>query len=107
MLPAEASELIRQALQDGFVRAGFVGGKDTQNGINFGFALDNSVAIDGPVAKRFLVNARKWVMARAKELSAQKGEAVPVVHEFQFSRQFRDVQKNATAKNVATPEPKT
>jgi HIRAN domain-containing protein len=101
----EDLEQISQALHDGFARVGFVGGKDAPNGINFGFVLDDSIPANGPNAKRFLVNAREWVVRKAKELSAEKGLSDPVVHEFQFSKQFLDSQQDATSKNVAVPKP--
>jgi hypothetical protein len=104
---AEDSEHMLGALREGFVRVGFIGGKDAPKGIDFGFELDDSFPVSGPVAKRFLENAREWVVARAKEVSAQKGLAAPVVHEFEFSKKFLDAQKDSTAENVAAPNSKT
>jgi hypothetical protein len=104
---AEDSEHMRAALREGFVRVGFIGGKDAPKGINFGFELDDSFPVSGPVAKRFLENARGWVVAKAKEVSSQKGLAAPVVHEFEFSKKFLDAQKDSIAETVAAPKSKT
>ena len=92
---AEDSEHMRGVLREGFVRVGFIGGKDAPKGINFGFELDDSFPVSGPVAKRFLENAREWVVAKAKEVAVRKGLAAPVVHEFEFSKKFLDARKDA------------
>ena len=83
---AENSEHMRQTLQDGLTRVGFIGMKDAPKGIQFGFALEDAIPTNGPVATRFLVNAKEWVTTRSSNLCAEKGTAAPIVHEFQPSQ---------------------
>ncbi len=78
---SENTEHMRQTLQEGLIRVGFIGAHDAPKGIQFGFVLDDSFPTNGIVAKRFLVNAREWVVTRSKDLCAQKGVAAPTVHE--------------------------
>ena len=102
---AENTEHMRQTLQEGLVRVGFIGAQDAPKGIQFGFALDDSVPINGTVAKRFLVNAREWIATRSKDLCAQKDVAAPVVHDFEFSKQFVNAHAESAAQNVASSKP--
>jgi hypothetical protein len=51
---AEDTEHMRQTLQEGLIRVGFFGGRDTPKGIQFEFALDDSFPMNGIVAKRFV-----------------------------------------------------
>jgi hypothetical protein len=103
--PAEDTEGIRQSLEkDGMAHVGFIGGKDASKGIQFGFALDDSIPTNGRVAKRFLVNAREWVVTRSKEVCEQKGIAAPIVHEFEPSANLNSVALNAPfSKSGVTP----
>jgi hypothetical protein len=98
---AENTDHIRQTLQEGLNRVGFIGMKDAPKGIQFGFTLDDSFPVDGIVAKRFLVNAREWAVTRSKNLCTEKGIAAPVVHEMKFSKQFLNAQSEGSAQNVA------
>jgi hypothetical protein len=77
-----------QTLQEGLTQLGFIGLNDAPTGIKFGFALNDGLPVNGPIAKRFLANAREWVTSRSKELAIQKGVAAPVVHDFEPSREF-------------------
>jgi HIRAN domain len=107
ILSCEDPDLMLQALKKGFVRVGLVSAKDALKGINFGFVLDDSFSVNDPIGKRFLVNAREWVVARAKELSAQKGAVAPVIHNFQFNKKFLDAQEDSRNPNAAGPKSKT
>jgi hypothetical protein len=77
------TEHIRQTLREGLVQVGFVGGRDTPKGINWEFALNDGLPTDGVVAKRFVTNAREFIVTRSKDLCAQKGLPAPVVHKFE------------------------
>jgi hypothetical protein len=85
---AENIQHVRQTLQEGLVRVGFIGGKDAPKGIQFSFSLADGIPTNGVVAKRFLINGREWVTNRSKEVSAQKGIAAPIVHNFKPSEQL-------------------
>jgi hypothetical protein len=102
---AENTEHMRQTLQEGLIRVGFIGGHDAPKGIQFGFVLDDSFPMNGVVAKRFLVNAREWVVTRSKDLCAQKGIAAPIVHDLEFSKQFASAQLEGVTHNVAPSKP--
>jgi len=102
---AENTEHMRQTLQEGLIRVGFVGEHDAPKGIQFGFVLDDSFPMSGVVAKRFLVNAREWVVTRSKDLCAQKGIAAPIVHDLEFSKQFASAQLEGVTRNVAPSKP--
>lgn len=82
IVSAQNTEHMRQTLQEGLIRVGFIGAHDAPKGIQFGFTLDDSFPRNGVVAKRFLAVAREWVVTRSKDLCAQKGIAAPVVHPF-------------------------
>jgi hypothetical protein len=99
---AENNEHMRQTLQEGMSRVGFIGLHDAPEGIQFTFSLDDSIPMNGIVAKRFLVNAREFLATTSKDLCAQKGVAAPVVHDFEFSKQFLSAQ---TRQNAAPPKP--
>jgi len=102
---AENTEHMRQTIQAGLTRVGFIGGKDAPKGVQFEFALDDSFPTDGTVAKRFLANARAWVVTRSKELSAQKGLPAPIVHDFEPSKQFTSAPIQGSTPNVASLKP--
>jgi len=99
---AENTEHIRQTLQEGLIRVGFIGAQEAPKGIQFGFALDESFPINGIVAKRFLITAREWVATRSKDLCAQKGISAPIVHDFEFSKQFVSANLEGVAQNAAS-----
>lgn len=99
---AENSQHMSQTLREGLVRVGFIGAHDAPKGIQFGFALDDGIPPDGEVAKRFLVNAREWVVDRSKKLAVERGIAAPVVHDFAFSKQTVNAQ---TRRNVVSAKP--
>jgi hypothetical protein len=82
----ENAEHLRQTLQEGLTRVGFIGMKDAPKGIQFGFALDDAIPTNGLVAQRFLANAKEWVTTRSSNICAEKGIAAPIVHEFQPSQ---------------------
>lgn len=102
---AEDTEHMRQTLQEGLIRVGFIGGHDTPKGIQFEFALDDSFPMNGIIAKRFLVNAREWVVTRSKDLCAQEGIAAPIVHDFEPSKQFASARLEGVTQNVAPSKP--
>ena len=101
IVQAEDTEYMRQALHEGMIRVGFIGTQDAPKGILFGFALDDSFPMNGIVAKRFMVNAREWVVTTSKDLCAQKGTAAPIVHDVEFSKQFVNTQFEGATQNVA------
>jgi len=96
----EDAEHIRQALQDGMIRVGFLGGHDVDGGIKFTFSLHDGVPMDSPVAKRFVSNASEWIVAEGKNLCAKKGIAPPIVHDFEPSKRFADAQTEGATRNV-------
>lgn len=102
---AENTEHMSQTLNEGLVQVGFIGAHDAPKGIQFGFDLNDGIPTDGDVAKRFLTNAREWVVARSKQVALDKGVAAPVVHDFQFSKQIGNAQtrQNASANSGVTP----
>jgi hypothetical protein len=102
---AENTEHMRQTLQEGLIRVGFIGGHDTPKGIQFDFALDESLPTNGIAAKRFLVHAREWVVTRSKDLCAQKGVAAPIFHDIEFSKQFTSAPLEGVVQNVAPSKP--
>jgi hypothetical protein len=87
VVKAEDAETISRSLQEGMVRVGFIGLTDTPTGIQFTFTLNDSFPTDGIVAKRFLANAREWVVTESKGICARRGDPPPVVGTFQPSEQ--------------------
>ena|GEM_PF-5740002 len=70
--PMENTEGISQSLEkEGMTHVGFIGAKDAPKGIQFGFALSDSIPMNGVIAKRFLVNAHEWATTRSKGLCKQ------------------------------------
>jgi hypothetical protein len=102
---AENTEHMRQTIQAGLTRVGFIGGKDAPKGIQFGFSLDDRFPTNGTVAKRFLANAREWVVTKSEDLCAQKGLRAPIVHEFDPTKQFATAQLRGSTPNVASSNP--
>jgi hypothetical protein len=85
-------EAIRQSLQNGMARVGFIRLQDTPTGIKFGLELDESFSETGPAAKRFIANAHEWITKRSIEICVQKGVAPPVVHNFEPSETSARIQ---------------
>lgn len=88
------ADTIHQSIQEGMIRVGWIGMTDAPKGIQFGFEVHDSFPLNGDVAKRFVVNARDWVVKECKRQCAEKGIAPPLVHDMQFSKEF--VAANAT-----------
>ncbi len=98
---AENTDHIRQTLQAGLAQVGFIGAHDAPKGIQFGFALNDSLPTNGPVAQRFLSNAREWITSHSKDVCVKRGIAPPVVHQFVPSEQIASAQPKASANNAS------
>ena len=82
----EDAEAISQSLQEGMIQVGFIGLSDTPTGIQFTFTLNDGLPTNGIIAKRFLVNAREWVVTQSKDICARRGDPPPIVGKFQASK---------------------
>ena len=87
VVKAEDAETISRSLQEGMVRVGFIGLTDAPTGIQFTFTLNDSFPTNGIFAKRFLANAREWVVTESRGICARRGDPPPVVGTFQPSEQ--------------------
>lgn len=86
VVKAEDAEAISQSLQEGMIQVGFIGLSDTPTGIQFTFTLNDGLPTNGIIAKRFLVNAREWVVTQSKDICARRGDPPPIVGKFQASK---------------------
>ena len=87
VVKAEDAEAISRSLQKEMVQVGFIGLIDAPKGIQFTFALNDGLPTNGIVAKRFLLNAREWIVTQSKDVCARRGDPAPIVGDFQPSKQ--------------------
>jgi hypothetical protein len=96
---AENTEHIRQTLEAGLAQVGFIGAYDAPKGIQFEFTLNDNLPTNGPVAQRFLSNAREWIISHSKDVCAMNGIAPPIVHQFVPSERVANKQPKTSANN--------
>lgn len=101
VVQAENTEHMNQTLQEGLAQVGFIGLNDAPKGIKFGFVLNDGLPVNGPIAQRFLGNAREWITIRSKEICTQDGVAAPVVHDFEPSKEC--LQQAGAQKGASKP----
>jgi hypothetical protein len=94
VLQSADTQLIQTSLQEGMKRVGFIGLKDAPKGIEFGLSLADGFPVAGALAKRFIVNAREWIVKESKDQCLRNGTPAPVVHDMTFSNEFKEASKS-------------
>ena len=104
VLPPGNTTDIQESIQTGLVQRGFIGGKDATGGIEFGFALNDGLPLDGSLARRFQANASEWVVNEAVRQCAARGIAPPVVHKPVLSERFVSEQRKGLARSATSTQ---